>query len=135
MIRYANISDFELLRKHDAYISDNELQNSIKQYRVLVMFDDDEFSGWLRYNLFWDNILFMNILYFSEENRQKGYGRQLTEFWENEMYRKNYSFVLTSSQSDEEAQFFYRKIGYTECGSLLLPNTPLEIIFIKYLQK
>ena len=39
--------------------------------------------------------------------------------------------VLTSTLSNEQAQFFYRKNGYTDCGSLLLPEEPLEIILRK----
>ena len=33
-----------------------------------------------------------------------------------EMAKSGHRQVLTSAQSNEQAQFFYRKIGYTECG-------------------
>ena len=131
MIRYANIKDLDILKKYDKHISNEELANSINLNRILVVYEDDEFIGWLRYNLFWDNIPFMNMLYFIEGERRKGYGRKLVEFWEKEMTSKGYKFVLTSTQSNEEAQFFYRKIGYIDSGSLLLPNEPLEIILYK----
>ena len=36
------------------------------------------------------------------------------------MAKEEYSRILTSTQSNERAQFFYRKIGYTECGALLI---------------
>ena len=39
--------------------------------------------------------------------------------------------VLTSTRSDERAQGFYRKLGYRDCGALLLPEEPLEIILFK----
>ena len=35
---------------------------------------------------------------------------------------------------NEQAQFFYRKNGYIDCGSLLLPNEALEIILLKNLK-
>ena len=73
----------------------------------------------------------MNMLFISEEQRRKGYGRKLVEFWEREMAEQGYRFVLTSTQSDEEAQFFYRKLGYTDRGALVLPDEPLEILFYK----
>ena len=38
-----------------------------------------------------------------------------------------------STLSSEGAQFFYRKNGYLDCGSLLLPGEPLEIILLKEL--
>ena len=130
-IRYANNDDYEIISKYDKHISKEELENIIKLKRVIVMFNEDKFLGWLRYNLFWDNTPFMNMLYFIESEREKGYGRKIVEFWEQEMASKGYKFVLTSTQSNEEAQFFYRKIGYIDSGSLLLPNEPLEIILYK----
>lgn len=75
----------------------------------------------------------MNMLYLLDNERGKGNGSRLVIFWENEMKQKNYEFVLTSTQSNEEAQFFYRKIGYVDSGALLLPNEPLEIILYKKL--
>ena len=41
--------------------------------------------------------------------------------------------MLTSTLADETAQHFYRKLGYRDTGSLLLPNEALEIILIKFL--
>ena len=133
MIRYANENDIEIISKYDKHISKEELANIIKLKRVIVMYEDDKFVGWLRYNLFWDNTPFMNILYLLDNERGKGNGSRLVIFWENEMKQKNHEFVLTSTQSNEEAQFFYRKIGYVDSGALLLPNEPLEIILYKKL--
>ncbi|MDE7254238.1 MAG: GNAT family N-acetyltransferase [Acetatifactor sp.] len=133
MIRYATEKDFELLSNYDKHICETELKNCIKTERILLMFHNDVFIGWLRYNLFWDNIPFMNMLYFLEDYRGKGYGSQLVNFWEKEMLKSKYKMVLTSTQSNEQAQFFYRKIGYVDCGSLLLPEEPLEIILLKHL--
>ena len=73
------------------------------------------------------------MLYLLDNERGKRNGSRLVIFWENEMKQKNYEFVLTSTQSNEEAQFFYRKIGYVDSGALLLPNEPLEIILYKKL--
>ena len=70
------------------------------------MFNENKFVGWLRFNLFWDNTPFMNMLYFIDDERGKGYGTQLVSFWEQEMKKKGYEFVLTSTQSNEQAQFF-----------------------------
>ena len=75
----------------------------------------------------------MNLLYVLEDARGKGYGKELVAFWENEMWSKGYDRVLTSTLSNEQAQFFYRKLGYTDAGALLLPDEPLEIILLKNL--
>lgn len=130
-IRYAGEKDFETISKHDKHIRETELKNAIALKRVLVMYQNGCFAGWLRFNLFWDEIPFMNMLYLLEEYRGQGYGRQLVMFWEKEMKESGYGMVLTSTLSSEQAQFFYRKNGYVDCGSLMLPEEPLEIILRK----
>ena len=47
------------------------------------------------------------------------------------MAGRGYEMALTSTLSSEQAQFFYRKNGYVDCGSLLLPGEALEIILRK----
>lgn len=133
MIRYASDRDFEQLSRYDKHICEAELRNCIKSKRILIMLSDDTLIGWLRFNLFWDNIPFMNMLYLLEGYRGKGYGTRLVGFWENEMLKNKYKMILTSTQSNERAQFFYRKMGYADCGALLLPDEPLEIILSKNL--
>lgn len=131
MIRYAEEREFDIIRKHDRHISERELENAIHAKRVLVMYQNDCFAGWLRFNLFWDEIPFMNMLYLLEEYRGQGYGGRLVDFWEKEMADSGYKMVLTSTLSNEQAQFFYRKNGYVDCGSLLLSGEALEIILRK----
>ena len=130
-IRYAKPVDIELISKYDEHVSKEELRNVIAMKRIILLFIGGKFEGWLRFNLFWDNIPFMNLLFILEEQRGKGYGKKLVEFWEHEMAKQGYKFVMTSSLSDEQGQFFYRKLGYTDRGGLVLPDEPLEIIFYK----
>ncbi len=134
MIRYANMQDFAVLKEYDKHISESELKNILPAKRVLIMYQEDTFIGWLRYGLFWDSIPFINMLYMLEKYQGQGNGTRLVSFWEKEMAKTGYRQVLTSTQSNERAQFFYRKIGYTECGALLLPKEPLEMIFRKDLK-
>ena len=134
-IRYAGPGDIEMVSEYDMHVSREELKNAAAMKRIILLFIDGEYAGWLRFNLFWDNIPFMNLLYIFEEHRGKGYGRELVGFWEHEMAGQGFKFVMTSTQSDEEAQFFYRKLGYTDRGALVLPNEPLEIFFYKKLSE
>ncbi len=133
MIRYASIDDLEIINQYDKHISKTELEKSVKDYRVIVYFKDDNFVGWLRFNLFWDNTPFMNLLFVLSEYRNQGFGKQLVRFWEEEMKKQGYSLVLTSTVSTESAQYFYRKLGYTDCGSFVLPQEPEELILLKSL--
>jgi len=133
VIRYAEISDYLWLKEHDKHISGEILKIKIDLKEIYVVQENCELIGWLRYNLFWDNTPFMNLLFIPEKYRRKGIGRKLLHFWENEMKEKGYSNVLTSTLSNEDAQHFYRKMDYKEIGGFNYLDEPLEIIFQKKL--
>jgi len=75
------------------------------------------------------------MLYVDYENQNKNYGTKLMLFWENEMKKLGYGMIMTSTQVNETAQHFYRKIGFHDAGALLIdiPNyeQPMEMFFIK----
>lgn len=130
-IRFAFDADLEFLHRHDRHISLEELRHAVTQRRVLIAEEKGERAGWLRYNLFWDNTPFMNLLYVLEGHRGKGMGKELTVFWEAEMARRGFAVFMTSTQSDEYAQHFYRKLGYRDVGGFQLPGESYELIFVK----
>lgn len=132
-VRKAERRDLDFLLMHDKHIASQELQSLIVRGRMLALETENGILGWLRWNLFWDNTPFMTMLYLLEGARGQGYGRQLVSHWEALMKAQGYSLVMTSTQSDETAQHFYRKLGYVDSGALLLPAEPLEIIFTKKL--
>lgn len=133
-IRYATVEDFDLLVQNDRHVQKDVLQDCLEQSRILIASEGGQFLGWLRYNLFWDIVPFMNMLHFEEDQRGKGYGTQLVMFWENEMKRIGHEKVMTSSQQDEYAQHFYVKRGYRAIGGFMLEGDPLEIVFEKRFQ-
>lgn len=135
MIRLAQSWDLDTLTSLDKHISASELKHCISLRRVIIDEEDGKLAGWLRFGLFWDNTPFMNMLFIVDGERGKGYGAALCDFWENEMQAQGYDLVLTSTLSNESAQHFYRKRGYKDCGSLILPNEPLEIILMKELDR
>lgn len=130
-LRYAAAHDLDTISGYDKHIDKRELLSLINQKRVFIAEQDGELRGWLRYNLFWDNTPFMNLLFVLEAYRGKGIGKELVALWESEMKSLKYKKLMTSTMSSENAQHFYRKLGYKDIGSLLLPNEPLEIIFLK----
>jgi ribosomal protein S18 acetylase RimI-like enzyme len=73
----------------------------------------------------------MNMIYIIEEYQRKGFGKALVSFWENDMRDKGYQNVLTSTLSNEEAQHFYRKLGYKDIGGFTYLDEPLEILLHK----
>lgn len=130
-IRRAGKSDIEILSVFDRHIRKPELESAISLGRVLVAENKGTFLGWLRWNLFWDNTPFMNMLFLLEEYRNKGYGKAMVSYWERMMQEEGYPLVMTSSLSNETAKYFYRKLNYVDSGGLLLPEESLEIIFTK----
>jgi len=130
---YALEMDYNYIYEKDKHVSKELIKTKIHQKEIIIARDINRNIGWLRYGYFWDNIPFMNMLYIEEEYRRKGIGTGLVKFWEDEMKMKGYNLVMTSSLANEQAQFFYRKLGYNDSGCLLLNNQHLEIIFIKYI--
>ena len=129
IIRYAENMDFLWLSENDKYISGTTLELKIDNKEVYVVEINEKIVGWLRYNLFWDSIPFMNMIYFLEGYRNLGMGRKLNEYWEKDMKQKGYDNILTSTQSNEDAQHFYRNLGYKEIGGFKYFDDPYEIIF------
>lgn len=128
---YAGQKDFEWLKDNDRRVDTATLKRKVLSKEVIIAKLDNKIIGWLRFGLFWDSIPFMNMLFIKEEYRSKGIGKKIVQCWEKEMKKKRHKFVMTSSLSNEEAQHFYRKFGYADAGSLLLPKESVEIIFVK----
>ena len=85
--------------------------------------------------MFWDNTPFCTLIIIGGEYRGKGYGKQLMEYWEKDMKEQGYGMLLTSTQTDETAQHFYRKLGYKDCGGLIIDipgyAQPMEMFMSK----
>ena len=131
-IRYAVSEDDAWIRCNDHHLREDLIPRKIASKEVLLVEIDGVPAGLLRYCLWWDNTPFMNMLFVLEAHRRKGIGRKLVAAWEEEMKADGFRFAMTSTQVDETAQYFYRKLGYRDCGSLLYPGqAPLEMILIK----
>ena len=130
-IRIGSVNDLELMNRHEHHITPGILRTCLSQGRMLIAELDGNFAGWLRWNLFWDSIPFMNLLYIPDGYRCRGIGSALTGHWEKMMNEQGHNRVMTSSQQDEYAQHFYVKLGYRAIGSFIPHGDPLEIIFEK----
>lgn len=125
-IRHAVETDKTFWFTLDKHMRESEFSLKVREKRGYVVSGGSKPAGIMRYNLFWDIIPFLTLIYFEESFRGKGFGRQTVLFWENEMRGFGYKMVMTSTQSDEQAQHFYRKLGYLDRGSIFLDNTPFE---------
>ena len=134
-IKYVEISDKEFWYTLDRHLPEKEIEKKVNSKQGYVLLENDKPVGVLRYNLFWDNTPFCTMLFIDWNNQKKGYGKELLEYWEKDMKSQGYDFVLTSTQVDETVQHFYRKLGYKDCGGLIIdiPNyeQPMEMFLIK----
>ncbi len=136
-IKYVEEKDKEFWYTLDRHLSESEFKKKVADKRGYVILDEEKPIGILRFNMFWDNIPFLTLIYIDSSYHKKGYGRKAMEFWEDEMAKQGYKMIMTSTQADENAQHFYRKLGYKDCGCLVLNipgfEQPLEMFMAKAL--
>ena len=126
--------------KEEWYALDQHLPESLFDEKVrcgqgYVCVEGEKIIGVLRYNLFWDNTPFCTMLFIDSDHRNRSYGRQLMERWERDMKAQGYGMLMISTQVDEDAQHFYRKLGYKDSGGFVVDvpgyEQPMEMIMIK----
>ena len=132
-VAFASLDDLDFLAGEDHHVGRDVIREKIARREIIVAHMEDRRVGFLRHGYFWDEIPFMNLLWVQEESRNKGCGTQLISFWEKEMRKLGHDLVMTSSLSNERAQHLYRRLGYADVGALLMPDEPLEILFLKRL--
>lgn len=137
LIRYAQLNDKTEWFRLDRHLPEAVFEEKIRNKQGYILTEDDKVIGVLRYNLFWDNTPFCTMLFIDSDQRQKGYGKLLMEHWEQDMKSRGYGMLMTSTQVDEDAQHFYRKLGYKDCGGFVVDvpgyEQPMEMIMIKAL--
>ena len=136
-VKYVTKEDKNFWYSLDKYLPENEFDKKIRDKQGYVLFDDGVAVGLLRYNLFWDNTPFCTMLFVDWLKQKKGFGRELMKYWENDMSNQGYGMVMLSTQVDEDAQHFYRKIGYKDCGGFTVDipgfEQPMEMFMSKKL--
>ena len=136
-IRYVQSDDKKFWFELDRHLPEREFEKKVRDRQGYVLLEDGKPVGLLRYNLFWDNTPFCTLLFIAPDDRGKGFGKMLMQHWEADMKAQGYGMLLTSTQVDEEAQHFYRKIGYKDCGGFVIDipgyAQPMELFLIKAL--
>lgn len=138
LIKYVTSEDKKFWLTMDNHGSEPEFDRKVRDARGYVIFVDEKPAGIMYYSLLWDKLPFLNLICLDRACRGNGYGRLAMEFWEKEMAAAGFKMVLLSTQADETAQHFYRKLNYRDCGCLVLNDGPLaqpmEMFFCKQLK-
>lgn len=134
-IEYVTEKDRDFWFSLDRHLSEEQFMIKVRDKRGYIIKDDEKPIGILRYNLFWDNIPFLNLIHFMGDYRKNGFGKRAMLRWEDDMRMLGYKAVMTSTQVDEGAQHFYRKLGYKDVGCLVLDTPeyqqPMEMFMMK----
>ena len=125
-IRTAVPADLDGIRNYDRHIPVSRLDDCIRRAQVDVLEDDGMIRGVLRWNLFWQSLPFLDLIYLDDALRGQGWGTKMMSRWESNMAALGFGHVLLSTQSDETSKFFYEKLGYRLCGSFLPPDQDVE---------
>lgn len=130
-IRLAQNGDFRDIRRYDRHIPAERLAECIGRSQVWVLEAEGNIAGMMRSSLFWQTIPFLDLIYLDESVRGQGWGSKMMDFWEREMARREYDHVMLSTQADETAQDFYRKLGYEPAGAFLPPEQDVEELMFR----
>ena len=134
-IRHVELHDKAGWYLLDRHLPESGFEEKVRNMQGYVLLDCDKIVGVLRYNLFWDNTPFCTLLFIDEKYRGRGCGKLLMEHWESDMKSQDYGMLMTSTQVDEDAQHFYRKLDYKECGGFVVDvpryEQPMEMIMIR----
>ena len=134
-LRQANESDRLFWQSLVPHISEKRFEQLLKAGQSYTLFDDETPVGVLEGSFLWENLPFLSLLFIREEHRGKGFGKLAMQHWESALKRQGFQMALTSTQSDESAQHFYRKLGYKDCGCLVINEGPLAQPAELYLSK
>lgn len=133
-IRYVS-GDKEFWFGLDRHLSNHEFEKKVRDKQGYILLEDNKPIGLLRFNLFWDNTPFCTMLLVEWNYQGKGFGKTLMKYWETDMKSQGYDMLLTSTQVDEGAQHFYRKLGYKDCGGVIIDipkhEQPMEMFLVK----
>ena len=134
-LKTAEYGDEEFWLSVDSHAKRENLKRRISEKRGFIILDGKTPVGVIAYNEFWDELAFLSLIKLNPDNRHRGVGKAAMSLFEAELKKLGYSALLVSTQTDEDAQTFYRKIGYKECGCLVLDREPIkqpmEMFFIK----
>ena len=129
-ISYATMQDAKYVRSIGHWppspLAEMEVEIKIRDKRCYILRDDESVAGILRFNMIFEFIPFLTLIWCDEPYRNKGFGAKAMAHWENEMRSLGYKMIMVSTQVDEDAQHFYRKLGYKDMGAIVMDIPPYE---------
>ena len=117
--------DRDYVLRVDRHMSADAYDRHVYAKTGYVLWEDGVPAGLMHHCVLWDSLPILNLIFVEEAYRHRGFASQALAFWEADMKRQGYPVALVSTQVDEGAQHLYRRLGYQDCGGLLLDHTPM----------
>ena len=126
-LRTAIATDLDFLRSFSGAPSDAILAAQIRDRRLRIIEESREPIGFLKFYVLWETLPFIEVIAILQTECGRGHGTRAVRAWEAEMANRGFDLVLISTQADESAQSFWRKLGYRDCGALCVRGKPAEL--------
>lgn len=130
-VSLAKKTDMNIISTIDLHISEQNLEQSIKQKRVYLLKNKDEVIGILRYNLHLDLFPLICFIYIKPKYRNKHLATKLLTKFEKDMIKKQFTVILTSIPQNFSCIDFFKKNQYTEAGYTNIIDEGKEVILNK----
>ncbi len=127
MLRFALQEDFSFIRAVSTRARAADLEAQIDQGRYRIIEFEAAAVGFLRSYVLWDTLPFIEMIHINASYRNRDLGTQAVRTWESEMAALGHDIGLISTAADDQAQKFWRKLGYSDCGSLVVRRKPTEL--------
>ncbi|MEM9501594.1 MAG: GNAT family N-acetyltransferase [Pseudomonadota bacterium] len=122
-VSVASVDQFEWLALHDRSVSQDWVRRCIMLQEYLVLEDDRQEIGFIRWSRFWGEIPYMDMILIEPSFRNCGAGKLLYQHWEDEMVRLGVNLLMTSCERDEPAPLrWHRKNGFEIVGEVEFPG-------------
>ena len=131
MLRAAQDTDFDFVRGFSSEPRDDRLRAQIQDGRLRIIESSEGPIGFIKFYVLWEVLPFLEVIMIRDDCRGRGIGTEAVRAWEAEMSARSFQRAITSTQADETAQYFWRRIGYQDCGSLELPGRPVELFMYR----
>ena len=138
-IRFASYDDEAFWFTLDKELHIVEFNQKVRDNMAYIITVDGTPVGILRYGMLFDTNPICTLMFIDDKYRDIGYGRSLIDYWEHDMWSRGFKHIYVSTQVDENAQYFYRKMGYKDCGCIVFENengeNPMEMFMVKELNQ
>jgi ribosomal protein S18 acetylase RimI-like enzyme len=131
MLRTATNADVPFLNSLAPIAHVDLLFAQVRDGRLFIIEFAGEPAGFIKFYVLWKMLPFIEVIVIREDLRNRGIGLAAVRSWEREMANRSFSCTLISTQADESAQGFWRRIRYRDCGSVFLPGRPVELLMFR----